>query len=157
MNFSSWFADLFLIAALCACAGGFFVAGEDRPVAKTVSAALGVILLIFSVRPLAELPEKMRAFSAQIPETSLQQQDAEGLSGVMEAAFCEGILRAVSERFSISAEEISVSTEGFSYSEMKAEKIRILLTGKARRADLRGIRQYVEENYGKCEVEIGYV
>ncbi len=160
MNLSSYFSDLLLVCALCACAGAFFTAGEDRPVAKSISAALGVILLFAAVRPLADLPalRELTVLSADPDPLSQESsaESAEAFSALMEKAYGEGIGRAVAGRFSLKEEEIEVRTSGFSYPEMTAERIRVLLTGGARTADLRGIRQYVEEHYGECEVEIGY-
>ena len=67
-------------------------------------------------------------------------------------------LNGVSEEVRRGAQgEIAVEAVGFSSGSMAAEMIRVRLSGAARAADLRGIRQYVEETFGACEVMIGYV
>lgn len=152
MNGTRYLADLLIMAALIGALSVFFLSGEEHRSARAVSLALGAILLFFAARPLAELPTAVGAWEESAPLLPAAEEPA-----VFEEAFCLGVRRAVAREFALSEEQIDVFAEGFSYPAMKAENIRLALSGAARAADLRGIRQYVGEHFGPCEVVIGFV
>ena len=77
------------------------------------------------------------------------------IGGSAEEAFSVGVKRYVAERFSLSEDDISVRVTGFSYTSMRAEKIKIILSGKAVFADNRAIAEEISRSgLGECEVEI---
>lgn len=82
-------------------------------------------------------------------------QLGDGYSAVVEEAFSDGVARAVADKFLLKEENIRVKLSGFDAKEMRAEKIKITLTGTAVMADRRGIENYVNSlNLGECKVEI---
>ncbi len=73
-------------------------------------------------------------------------------------AFEDGVLREISESFGINKKYIKVATRGFSFKEMKAEKITVTLSLGAAGADPKRIEEHIESfEAGECEVkfEIG--
>ena len=76
---------------------------------------------------------------------------------VAEEAFALGIKNAVIERFSVSAEDISVRTLNFDMESMSCEMIKIYLNGKGAFADYKGIEDYVDAlGMGEWSVEITF-
>lgn len=73
---------------------------------------------------------------------------------VLEEAYTEGIARAVEERFELSRGTVSVSCEDFSQSSVSARIIYVKLEGDAAFSDVRGVRNYVSESFGECEVSV---
>ena len=77
------------------------------------------------------------------------------VDAVAEEAFAEGIARAVASKFSLPEEDIRVTVQGFDFSSMSAERIRIFLSGRAALADYKQIEKYInEQQMGECECEI---
>lgn len=76
---------------------------------------------------------------------------------VGEIAFSAGIAESVADKFSLDRSEIAVRLVGFDFSQMRAEKIIITLSGSAAPADMRGIEKYIsDEKLGECEVKIEF-
>lgn len=74
---------------------------------------------------------------------------------VAEDAFCEGIKRFVSDEYGLESDEVFVFVEGFDFSSMRAEKIRIILSGASVFSDLKAIEKDINElDVGRCSVEI---
>ena len=74
---------------------------------------------------------------------------------VAEDAFARGIGRAVEEKFSLEEGSVDVKVIGFDFEKMRAESIKIILSGRSVVADYRGIEKYVNSmEIGKCEVVI---
>lgn len=74
---------------------------------------------------------------------------------VIEEAYAEGIARAVADRFSLQREDIYLRIDGFNVEDMSADRVRIVLSGRAIIADPDGIKNYVSEIIkGECSVEI---
>ena len=140
-----------LITALVALAS-HFLSGTDAAGYGRLS--LGIVLLWAVLSPLASLLSALPSLP-NLPEPPAGDTDAPLYEQYAEEGFCEGIALAVEERFGISAEHISVRVEGFDITKMRAERVRILLRGKAAFADSRAIAAFVEgEGLGECEVEI---
>ncbi len=72
-------------------------------------------------------------------------------------AFEEGVTYEISDKFDIEREKISVRAFGFSFEEMRAEKITVTLSVKAAGADPKRIKKHIEKLCEECEVgfEIG--
>ena len=72
-----------------------------------------------------------------------------------ELAFCDGVKKYVCSQFSLSEENVRVRVFGFDFANMKAEKIKVILSGSAIFADNRAISEQIEKNgLGECEVEL---
>lgn len=148
----------YLIAVVLICAmaslASHFLSGTDA--ARYGRLALAVVLLWAVISPLAGLLQSL----PEIPSFSLP--DVEGSDSPLyaeraEEAFCEGIRAAVCEKFSLAGEELSVRTEGFDVTAMRAKRVHILLKGKGILADGFAIEAFIEkENLGECEVEIEF-
>lgn len=78
-----------------------------------------------------------------------------GYEEVAEEAFSDGILSLVAGEFSLSREDLRVEIRGFDFDEMRCEKIRVILSGRAVFSDYKGIEKYLNElDIGVCECEI---
>lgn len=72
-------------------------------------------------------------------------------------ALCAGLSQSIGEEFSLSKNEVSVICYGFSLEEMRAERIKVILSGGAAFADRTAIRAFVEGGgFGECEVIYGF-
>jgi hypothetical protein len=117
--------------------------------------ALGVILAAALIAPISGLVTNIGSALSDIKDT--EYTDDGKFSEYTERAFCEGIRLAVADKFSVSPDGIYVIALEFDASNMRAELVKITLSGSAATADYRAIRAYVEEsNLGKCEVEITF-
>ena len=94
-------------------------------------------------------------FYVDLPDIVADSINDTQLSGDAEAAFCEGIKEYICADFSLSADEVSVKAFGFDVINMRAEKIKVILRGKALLADNRAIAEEIEAGgLGECEVEL---
>lgn len=74
---------------------------------------------------------------------------------VAENAFKTGIKEMLNSKYGIKKDNMRVYVFDLDFKNMRAGKIKIVLTGNAAFADWRGIMQYINESgLGKCEVEI---
>lgn len=113
------------------------------------TAALGLILTLAILLPLPGLYKKISGeIKFSTPEIS-QGED------ICLAAFEEGIVQYVSDRWELEREDLEVETIGFSREEMRAEKIIISLHGKAALSDYKRIEKELSElGLGEVEVKI---
>ena len=103
--------------------------------------------------PIVNARGSLGELSAALPPYS--EESGGEYEMVAEEAFLVGTRRAVCEKFSLSEELVSVAADGFSFRDMRAEKIKITLSGIAALADGRAIEKFVEgEGLGECEVRI---
>ncbi len=127
---------------------------EEERSSGAVRSALAVLLLYVTLCPLFGA---VRNFDIEDDIFEVEEYDFEdrfSLSGVTEEAFCKGIRLFLADKMSLSAEEITVSAEGFDATAMRARKIKVTLFGKAALADYRAVRETVEKNgFGECEVK----
>ena len=125
--------------------------------ARLVRCAASVLLVYVIISPLAnfsgisdglsDLIESTQPPSFKIEESELSVSAAE--------AFAEGVRGLVSEKYGISEENISVHVINLNIKQMRAEKIKITLSGKAALADWRSVEAYVSgEGLGDCEVNV---
>ena len=71
------------------------------------------------------------------------------------AAFCDGVERFVCEEFDLDGADVDVSVRALDLERMRAEKITVILSGRAVSADARLIADRVENAaLGECEVMI---
>lgn len=81
--------------------------------------------------------------------------DDSHMSEVGKEAFSDGIKMLLESEFGISCKDVGVFVYGFDFKSMKAEKIKIVLSGKSALADWRKIENRITElGLGECEVNI---
>ncbi len=145
----AYLVSVVLISALVSLCSHFF--GEEGS-ARFGRLAIGTVLLYAVLSPLASLS------LPELPSFSLppaEGEDAPLFEVRAQEAFCEGIAAAICENFSVSAECVSVRSEGFSVEKMRAERVFVLLRGRGVFLDSLAIAALVEgEGLGECEVEI---
>lgn len=125
--------------------------GQGRGESLTV----GIIILWVILSPIGE---SLAHFdpdgwldSVEIPE----YKDESEIGAVIEDAFADGLARAVAEKFSLRKENIRVRLYGFDRNKLRAERIRIILSGGAALADYKAVEKYINEmDIGECNVEI---
>ena len=153
---NTYFISLFAISAAASIAG-YLSYGEKHD--KALKSALAIILVYFIASPTVTLVTNL--FDSDFHKTIFSRpefsfSDTE-FSENAEVAFAEGIVKFVSEEFSLSAENIEVFVIGFDAKSMKAEKVKIILKGGAALADNREIADRIErEGLGACEVELEF-
>ncbi|MBO5907928.1 MAG: hypothetical protein J6Q85_07260 [Clostridia bacterium] len=80
---------------------------------------------------------------------------SEDYLAVAESAFTEGVKRLVTEKYGLKDEDVFVLCEGFDFEGMRADSIRIILSGAAAFADYKSIEKYIDtQQLGRCSVEI---
>ncbi len=114
--------------------------------------AFGILITYTVLTPLTAFTDSEMKF----PEISLPSYDfSEDYIDVCERAFVDGIKRLISDRYGIDGDEISVSVFGFSFENMSADRISVLLSGRAALSDRYAIEDFItKEGLGRCEVEI---
>ena len=142
---------IFAVAAVI-CVSGFVAYKGARDV--SVRFALGVILIYTVLSPITEWlsgESGEPAFELEFDEGDFSADYIE----VTKDAFCLGIERAVCEEYGLNGEGVAVSVVGFDFGNMRAEKIRVILSGAAALADRKSIERYVDAmGRGVCEVGI---
>lgn len=143
-------------AAAVVALGGLLAHGGVTE--KSTRAALGVILLATVATPLVggirELGELTLDGVLGDYSVEIDEEDS-ACYETAEEAFCEGIRSEVCAEFSLEADEVTVLVFGFELTEMRAEKIKIILSGRAACADSRSIAAHVRgAGLGDCEVEL---
>ena len=124
---------------------------------KIVKSAVAVLLLYCVAVPGVKLIDGLSEFDFSYFELPSFEGVISGgeYESVSKEAFALGVEKLVMEKYNISTEEISVSIEGFDFQNMRAEKIKILLSGGAVAKDYFAIEQYVRDaGLGECEVNI---
>lgn len=122
---------------------------------KAQSLALGIITLWVILSPLGDMIEHFdpNSLDVDIPEYGSGEIDM-----IIEDAFADGICTAVADKFSLDTDDIRVRLYGFDKEEMRAEKIMIILSGRAALSDYKAVEKYInslEVGEGNVEIEIG--
>ena len=146
----------FLLSASAVVALGGLMAHGGRT-ANVVKLALGVMLLSVSVIPIVSAVCDVVSEGEIIFSESTQQGGTSGnlYEKTAEDAFCEGIKKLLVSEFSLTSDEVDVRIYDFKVEEMRANKVKVILSGRAVSADYRKICSRVEElELGRCEVEL---
>ena len=117
--------------------------------------ALGIILLSALCVPLGSLVGTLRNMEFDYTGGDYSSDLVEK---TLEEAYCEGILRSLCTQFSVAEENVTVEAEGFDPEKMKAETVRVTLSGRGALVNLSALREHVEGlGVKKCitEVRIG--
>lgn len=146
-----YFLSVYALSALLAVISFLIPAGREGDAVRRGISALALCAVLtpvcIAVRGAAGA-DISDFFPGEIPDETLYAERSE-------EAFCLGIRKAIAERFSIDPENVSVSVTGYDPGSVRAERICVVLRGRAAIADTRGIRAYVSGlGVGECEVEL---
>lgn len=95
------------------------------------------------------------SFDGVLPSLPPYSEEEGEYSEVIAEAFCDGVGRAVRERYSLPDGTVRVEVTGFDPRSMRAEKIEITLSGRAITIDRWAIKDFIEgEGLGECEVRV---
>ena len=145
-----------LVIAACALValGGLLVYGDkNSPSART---AMGIILLCTVSVPAAKAVLALPDINIGGLFEGFEEAEGESVLGeAVSESFSEGVKKMLCEEFGLAEDEISVHTFGLDTTNMRAEKITVVLRGAGALSDLRGICYSVENaGLGECEVKI---
>lgn len=122
---------------------------------RVESLSLAIICLFVLVSPVAEAIGDMKS---QLPFDKIEIPDLENESGYSELlseAFADGICSALAEKYYLNKEDIRVRLYGFDGKNMSADRILVILSGRAALADCLAIEKYLDSlSMGECDVEI---
>ena len=128
--------------------------GTNERLVRLVSS---VLLLFAVVNPIGTLIANMEDITPDILDFTRPDYTTGEYLEVSREAFEDGISRVVADEFSIPQDDVRVVAIGFDFSSMSAEKINVILTGKAIVADYKKIERYVtEQGLGECEVKVSF-
>lgn len=147
---SEYAIGVFVISAVVGVCSHISYKGKSDP----SHLALAVVLLYVLVSPIRDMTLDGSFVGVEYDKSII----GDGYEGVAEQAFAGGILSAIADKFSLDEEDLRVEIDGFDFEKMKAERIRVILSGKAAFADNKGIEKYVnklEIGVCECEIEIG--
>ena len=147
---NEYFISVFVICVVMGILG--LLSYNDKNSAER--AALGVILLFVVLSPITEMIASFDTSDFDPQKFIADLEIGEEFSKVGEAALADGICRAVCEKFSFAEEDVSATLEGFVFEEMRAKRVRIVLSGRAALSDSRAVKKYVDE-MGVGESEVG--
>lgn len=150
---SNYALTVFIVCVLSGVLGKISYGGKN----DISRVAISVISLFIIISPLANAAKEFD-FDNLFDTEGWQSEDIDGgYEAVAEGAFADGIVRAVSEKFSLDTSEIEVSVSGFVFEKMRADEIKITLFGRSVAADYRAIEKYVNSmDVGECEVAVEF-
>lgn len=147
---SEYAIGVFVISAVVGICSHIAYKGKSDP----SRLALAIILLSVVVSPIADMTLDGSLVGVEYDESII----GDGYEGVAEQAFGRGILSAVADEFSLDEENLRVEIDGFDFEKMRAERIRVILSGRAALADNKSIEKYIngfDRGVCECEIEIG--
>ena len=141
--------SVFAISAVVGILGMFSYKGG----AQLGRSAFLVLVLYTTVTPVAALVSSGDLSSLLI---SREYEKIEGeYSLVAEEAFADGVRRAVCDKFSVDEECVRIMIYGFDFANMRADRIKVILSGRAVILDCKKIEKYLDGlDIGDCEVDI---
>ena len=122
-----------------------------------MKSAMALIMLCVTISPATALIGELlnSDLYEQICSSEAITVDQTEFSENAERAYCRGIERFVSSEFSLSEDNVSVVVFGFDSINMKAQKIKVILSGSAAFTDYREVADRLYKNgFNNCEVEI---
>ena len=145
-----WDSTLYVILMLISVAFASY-ASYDSERERNARGALGIILLASLVVPITNFAQ---SFSSELVYSDEYGYE-DAVSPVLQQSVEDGIRRAVASNFLLSESNVSVECIGFSKDNLKSEKIKIILSGRALFADATAIENYVTDmDLGCCETEV---
>ena len=149
--------EYLLTVAVLSCAVGvleyLYYPSRARDAAAICASVILVHALLSPVLSFAASLSDGSPIIEVLPPTDIPFEDA--YKETAEEAFGEGIRKLVCANYGLSAEDVSVSVEGFDITEMTAKRVKVTLSGTASLSDHRGMEAYLNGlSLGKCEVRI---
>lgn len=144
------------VSALCVIVSVLSLLAYGKDNSNTARAAMGIILVCAISLP----PIRAVLALADVDVGGFFEEFDSGDGGVslgttLGEPFADGVKKLVCQRYSIDEDEVRVHVFGLDAANMRAERIVVVLRGRAVLSDLRGIRSAVEDaGLGKCEVKI---
>ena len=125
---------------------------------KTVKFAATVLLLYTALTPLLSFVSGLTSgsFKDYIGEFEQNEAQPDGEYAVVaEQAFKEGISKLLFTKYGIKEENADIYVFGFDFEQVRAKKIKIVLSNNSVFSDFRGIEEYITESgLGECEVNV---
>ena len=142
-------STVFIISIL----SGILESLTHQSVKNSTRALIGIVTLFLLLNPIRETFLGVDFSDMTLP-TLPDSEISEEYSGYVREAFESGIAMAVADRFGLDESNIRVKVTGFDSQMMRAESIRISLSGVAALSDYRAIRDYINNmKIGECTVE----
>ena len=142
-------STVFIISIL----SGILESLTHQSVKNSTRALIGIVTLFLLLNPIRETFLGVDFSDMTLP-TLPDSEISEEYSGYVREAFESGIAMAVADRFGLDESNIRVKVTGFDGQMMRAESIRISLSGVAALSDYRAIRDYINNmKIGECTVE----
>ena len=128
--------------------------GEER----IGGAALGIVLLAAMLVPLLSLFGSVGDISSEDIFGTVEVETDEGdYVERTRVAFEKGVAEAVADEFSLGKEDVRACAYGYDFEGVRAEKIKIILSGAAAYSDSRSVAAFVRESgLGEGEVELEF-
>ena len=127
---------------------------------KTVRFASSVLLLYTVAMPIGTLISGISDGSVKteidgiIDSAGSNVTDSGEYKKVAEEAFREGIKKLITDKYGVSGDKVDVYVFGYDFENMRADKINVVMKGKAALKDFHAIEDYLNGlNMGKCEVK----
>lgn len=145
----------YVLGVFAICLAGGVASMLSYGSGKAEIIVVGIVSLYVILSPVAA-----EALSFNLTDYLQSIEDSAGkveseYSTVIEDAFAEGISRAIAEKFNLNTEDIRVKLSGFDSETMRAEKIKVTLSGVAAFSDYKAVDSYIDGlNLGECDVEI---
>ena len=142
-------STVFIISIL----SGILESLTHQSVKNSTRALIGIVTLFLLLNPIRETFLGVDFSDMTLP-TLPDSEISEEYSGYVREAFESGIAMALADRFGLDESNIRVKVTGFDGQMMRAESIRISLSGVAALSDYRAIRDYINNmKIGECTVE----
>ena len=142
-------STVFIISIL----SGILESLTHQSVKNSTRDLIGIVTFFLLLNPIRETFFGVDFSDMTLP-TLPDSEISEEYSGYVREAFESGIAMAVADRFGLDESNIRVKVTGFDGQMMRAESIRISLSGVAALSDYRAIRDYINNmKIGECTVE----
>lgn len=145
---------LCVVMSLFAVAFASFVT-YDGSARRESRLALGIILLASLVLPLGNVIKGLSDIDFTYTHEGVSTPPV--VEKRLEEAFCDGISLALTNEFSLSSEDVSVTAEGFDSEQMKAQTVFVTVYGRAALGDIRAMESFISGlGLGECVLEVDF-
>ncbi len=155
MSLGEYFVPLIIISALVGIMSHLSYRGASDRVLRF---AVSVLVLYTALFPVLGVVGELSSTDFESIFEDIRSETDSGSAEyikVSEEAFKEGICKLLVTKYNIKSENIRIYVFGFDFEKMRAEQVKILLSGKSALADTRRIEEYLNSlSLGKFEVNI---
>lgn len=140
-----------ILAIVAAAALATFVSYKSE-LASSERCAAAIIIAATAIIPIGKL---ISSISVAPPRVEDFIGDGLEYEKVGEEAFSDGLSLLIAEKYGLDREGVRVAVVDFSFEQMRAKRITVILSGKAVIADAPSIESYISSlGIGECIVEI---